>query len=402
MHRPLFLASRITTTAILILITNLLTPGLASAANTAPVISGTPKTVVSVGKSYYFNAQATDANGDPLRFRIQNKPVWATFESQSGVLRGSPKTSHIGKYPNILISVSDGTVSRSLPAFTITVTASSSSTSNRAPTISGSPAASVAAGQAYSFRPSASDPDGDTLSFSIQNKPTWATFSSTTGRLYGTPSTSQTGIYGNIVIKVSDGQLSTSLAPFSITVSSATNNAPTIGGSPSTSVVAGQLYSFQPSASDADGDVLTFSIQNRPSWATFSPTTGRLAGTPSASQTGVYGNIVISVTDGKATRSLSAFSITVRSTAAGGTVNLSWTAPTRNTDGTVITNLAGYRVHYGTALGQYTESVQLPSPGLTSVVIEGLAPARWYFAVKAYNSAGVESNFSTSVNKLIQ
>ena len=401
MHRRLFLASRITTTAILILITNLFTPGLASAANTAPVISGTPKTVVSVGQSYYFDAQATDANGDQLRFRIQNKPVWAYFEFKSGVLRGSPKASHVGKYPNILISVSDGTVSRSLPAFTITVTSSSSSTLNRAPTISGSPAASVTAGQAYNFQPSASDPDGDTLSFSIQNKPTWATFNATTGRLSGTPSTSQTGIYGNIVIKVSDGQLSTSLAPFSITVTSATNSAPTISGSPSTSVAAGQAYSFQPSASDADGDVLTFSIQNRPSWATFSPTTGRLAGTPSASQAGVYGNIVISVTDGKATRSLASFSITVTSTAAGGTVSLSWQAPTRNTDGTLITNLAGYRVHYGTALGQYTESVQLPSPGLTSVVIEDLAAARWYFAVKAYNSAGVESNFSTSVNKLI-
>ena len=401
MHRRLFLASRITTTAILILITNLFTPSVASAANTAPVISGTPKTVVSVGQSYYFNADATDANGDQLRFRIQNKPVWATFEWKSGVLRGTPKSHHVGKYPNILISVSDGTVSRSLPAFTITVTSSSSSTLNRAPTISGSPAASVTAGQAYNFQPSASDPDGDTLSFSIQNKPTWATFSATTGRLSGTPSTSQTGIYGNIVIKVSDGQLSTSLAPFSITVTSATNSAPTISGSPSTSVAAGQAYSFQPSASDADGDVLTFSIQNRPSWATFSPTTGRLAGTPSASQAGVYGNIVISVTDGKATRSLASFSITVTSTAAGGTVSLSWQAPTRNTDGTLITNLAGYRVHYGTTLGQYTESVQLPSPGLTSVVIEDLAPARWYFAVKAYNSAGVESNFSTSVNKLI-
>ena len=401
MHRRLFLASRITTTAILILITNLFTPSVASAANTAPVISGTPKTVVSVGQSYYFDAQATDANGDQLRFRIQNKPVWATFEWKSGVLRGTPKSHHVGKYPNILISVSDGTVSRSLPAFTITVTSSSSSTLNRAPTISGSPAASVTAGQAYNFQPSASDPDGDTLSFSIQNKPTWATFNATTGRLSGTPSTSQTGIYGNIVIKVSDGQLSTSLAAFSITVTSATNSAPTISGSPSTSVAAGQTYSFQPSASDADGDVLTFSIQNRPSWATFSPTTGRLAGTPSASQAGVYGNIVISVTDGKATRSLASFSITVTSTAAGGTVSLSWQAPTRNTDGTLITNLAGYRVHYGTTLGQYTESVQLPSPGLTSVVIEDLAPARWYFAVKAYNSAGVESNFSTSVNKLI-
>ena len=260
----------------------------------------------------------------------------------------------------------------------------------------------MAAAQSYTFQPSASDPDGDTLSFSIQNKPSWASFSSTTGRLSGTPTTSQAGTYGNIVIGVSDGRLSASLAAFSITVTTASNAAPVISGSPATSVAAGQPYNFQPSATDADGDVLTFSIQNRPAWATFSPTTGRLSGTPTSSQAGTYSNIVISVSDGKVSRSLSAFSITVTSTASTGSVTLSWQAPTRNTDGSPINDLAGYRVHYGTAPGNYTESVQLPSASLTSVVIEDLAPARWYFAVKAYNSAGVESDFSSSVNKLIQ
>ncbi len=316
----------------------------------------------------------------------------------TGMLRGTPTTSHVGTYPNIVIKASDGTLSTSLAAFTITVT----STSNRAPTISGSPATSVAAGQAYSFQPTASDPDGNSLSFSISNKPAWAWFSASTGRLGGTPTTSHVGTYGNIVIKASDGKLSTSLAAFSIRVTStATNAAPTITGSPARSVLAGRAYSFQPSATDANGDVLTFSIQNRPSWATFSPTTGRLSGTPTTSQAGVYSNIVISVSDGKATRSLGAFSIAVTSTATTGSVTLSWTAPTKNTDGSSLTNLAGYRVHYGTAPGSYTQSVQLPGKTLTSVVIEDLAPARWYFAVKAYNSAGVESNFSTTVNKLI-
>ena len=81
---------------------------------------------------------------------------------------------------------------------------------------------------------------------------------------------------------------------------------------------------------------------------------------------------------------------------------MSWTAPTRNTDGTALTNLAGYRVHYGTSAGNYTHSVQLPNKSLTSVVIEDLTPARWYFAVKAYNTSGVESTFSGSVSKLIE
>jgi hypothetical protein len=387
---------------IITLVAALLAPAWALAANTAPVISGTPPTAVAVGKPYYFKPKASDVNGgDTLHFTIQNKPRWAIFESKTGVLRGTPKSHHVGKYPNIRITVSDGRATDSLPLFTITVTSSSSSTSNRAPTINGTPSTSVGTGQTYSFQPSASDPDGDTLSFSIQNKPSWATFSTTTGRLSGTPTS--TGTFGNIVIRVTDGSMSDSLPAFGISVTSSTaNSAPTISGSPATSVTAGQTYSFQPSATDANGDVLTFSIQNRPSWATFSPTTGRLSGTPSSSQTGTYGNIVISVTDGKATRSLSAFSISVRSASGTGSVTLSWTAPTRNTDGTALTNLAGYRIHYGTSAGNYTHTVQLPNKSLTSVVIEDLTSARWYFAVKAYNTSGVESTFSGSVSKLIE
>jgi putative Ig domain-containing protein len=379
----------------------LLAPAWALAANTAPVISGAPPTSVKVGDSYYFKPTARDANGDSLHFSIQNKPSWATFEVKTGVLRGTPKSNQVGKYPNIKITTSDGRASASLALFTITVTTSSSSTANRAPTITGTPATSVGVGQAYNFQPSASDPDGDTLAFTIQNKPSWATFSSTTGRLSGTPGS--TGTFGNIVIRVSDGSLTDSLSAYTISVTSApANTAPTISGAPPTSATAGQAYSFQPSATDVDGDVLTFSIQNRPSWATFSPTTGRLSGTPTASQTGTYSNIVISVTDGTATRSLSPFSISVQSTSGTGSVTLSWTAPTKNTDGSTLNNLAGYRVHYGTAPGSYTESVQIPNKSMTSVVIEDLTAARWYFAVKAYNTSGVESSFSASVNKLVQ
>ena len=382
-------------------IATLLAPAWALAANTAPTISGTPPTSIKVGNTYYYKPTARDADNDPLQFRISNKPSWAIFESKTGVLRGTPKSQHLGKYPNIKISVTDGRATASLPYFTITVTSSSTSTTNRAPTISGTPATSGTVGQFYSFQPSASDPDGDTLAYTIQNKPSWASFSTTTGRLSGTPGSS--GTFGNIVIRVSDGSLADSLPAFTITVTTTSSNtAPTISGSPASSVTAGQAYSFQPSATDADGDVLTFSIQNRPSWATFSPTTGRLSGTPSSSSVGTYGNIIISVTDGTATRSLSAFSISVRSVSGTGSVTLSWTAPTKNTDGSTLTDLAGYRVHYGTTAGSYTHSVQIPNKSMTSAVIEDLTAARWYFAVKAYNTSGVESAYSGSVSKLIE
>ena len=183
---------------------------------------------------------------------------------------------------------------------------------NRAPTISGTPPTTVTVGTAYSFTPSATDPDNDTLGYTIQNMPSWATFNTATGRLSGTPTSANVGhVRQHRHHRQRRQAASASLAAFAITVNAAPNRAPTISGTPATSVNAGSAYNFQPSGADADGDTLTYSIQNQPSWATFNAGTGRLSGTPTAAAAGVYSGIVISVSDGKDTVSLPAFSITV-------------------------------------------------------------------------------------------
>ncbi|HXL16563.1 MAG TPA: putative Ig domain-containing protein, partial [Streptosporangiaceae bacterium] len=181
------------------------------------------------------------------------------------------------------------------------------------PTISGSPATSVVAGQNYSFMPTTTDPSGKTLTFSISNKPSWASFSTGTGQLSGTPAAANVGTYSNIVISVSDGTSSAALPAFAIAVTAPTPapTPPTISGSPATSVVAGQNYSFVPTTTDPSGMALTFSISNKPSWASFSTGTGQLSGTPAAANVGSYSNIVISVSDGTLSASLAAFSIGV-------------------------------------------------------------------------------------------
>ena len=205
------------------------TPG---PSNQAPVISGTPPQAVTAGQAYRFQPVATDPDGQSLTFAIVNKPAWATFRTATGELSGTPGAANVGQTSNIVISVSDGLATASLPAFAITVLAA-----NSPPTISGVPATSVTAGQAYLFQPSATDADGQTLVFSIVNKPSWANFSTSTGRLSGKPTPQQAGSYSNIVISVSDGAASATLPTFTITV---TNRAPTISGTPATSVTADQ------------------------------------------------------------------------------------------------------------------------------------------------------------------
>ena len=121
------------------------------------------------------------------------------------------------------------------------------SAGNRAPSISGSPASAIAVGSSYSFTPSATDPDGDDLTYSISGLPTWTSFDSATGLLSGTPTEADIGVYWNMIISVSDGEFSDSLAAFAITVSSTgTNSAPLISGRAPASVNAGCAYSFTP------------------------------------------------------------------------------------------------------------------------------------------------------------
>lgn len=366
---------------------------VAAAANRAPVISGTPSATASIGTQYSFTPTASDADGDTLRFYVRNKPSWASFSITTGRLRGTPTKA--GTWSNITISVWDGKVTKAMPAFSIRA----QSSSNRAPTISGSPVTTATVNQAYSFRPTASDADGNTLAFSIQNKPSWATFSTTTGSLNGTPTAA--GTFGNVIISVSDGKVSASLSAFSIAVNASANQAPTISGSPATSVNVGSAYSFRPTAADADGDKLTFSISNKPSWATFSTSTGQLSGTPGSSAAGTYSNIAISVSDGKSSRSLSAFAISVKQTATT-SASLSWTPPTQNTDGSSLTNLAGYRLYYGTSATALTQSIQIANPSVSTYVIDGLTPTTYYFAVRAYTSSGAESANSNVASKSLQ
>jgi hypothetical protein len=364
--------------------------------NRAPTISGSPATSVQATQAYSFQPAASDPDNDTLTYAITNRPAWATFNTSSGRLSGTPTSANVGNYASITISVSDGKASASLPAFAINVTAAP----NRAPTISGSPPTSATAGSPYTFTPTASDPDQDTLGFTIQNKPAWASFDTASGRLSGTPTAANVGTFANIVISVSDSRASASLPAFTITVSDSANHPPTITGTPPTSVNAGAAYNFQPTGADQDSDALTWSIQNRPAWATFNVSTGRLSGTPTAAQAGAYANIVISVSDGEASASLPAFTITVAQSSSG-SATLTWVPPTQNTDGSSLTDLAGYRILYGTSSADLNQIVELANPGLASYVVSGLSSGTWYFAVKSYSAGGGESDASNVASKTI-
>jgi hypothetical protein len=176
---------------------------------------------------------------------------------------------------------------------------------------------------------------------------------------------------------------------------SGANAPPMITGSPMLTLSAGESYVFLPIATDDNGDPLTFSIENLPQWAVFDSVTGAIAGVPDTNDIGTTNNIVISVSDGLAVTQLTAFSITVTDANVQlGSVTLQWLPPTENEDGSALTDLAAYRIYYGTSPDNLNQVININNPGLGRYVVENLLPSTYYFGATAINSAGVESDMS--------
>jgi hypothetical protein len=82
-------------------------------------------------------------------------------------------------------------------------------------------------------------------------------------------------------------------------------------------------------------------------------------------------------------------------------VTLTWQPPTENTNGTALTDLTGYTISYGTQPNEYTNTITLTNPGLTTYVVDNLSPGTYYFTIAAVASDGVESEPSAPVSTTV-
>ena len=157
------------------------------------------------------------------------------------------------------------------------------------------PDTTISEGQALDYTYTATDADGDTLTFSLVNPPVGAKINSTSGVFSWTPSYEQSGTY-NIVAVVTDG-IAKDTSTTAVVVVSDVNRAPVfVKVMPDTTISEGQALSYTYTATDADGNTLTFSLVNPPVGAKINSTSGVFSWTPSK-QIGTY-QIIISLTDG--------------------------------------------------------------------------------------------------------
>ena len=187
------------------------------APNVAPVITQGASVNVTMSEdgaptAFALTLTATDSDNDPLTWSISGAAQNGSASVSGGSVSYTPTANYHGS-DSFVVQVSDGEDTDSI---TVNVTITPI---NDLPVISGTPAISVEQDAAYSFTPTATDVDtADVLTFSIINKPSWAGFNTATGALTGTPTNADAGSWGAIVISVSDGPATASLAAFEIEV----------------------------------------------------------------------------------------------------------------------------------------------------------------------------------------
>jgi PKD repeat protein len=240
--------------------------------NHAPVLEAIGNKSVNENTLLTFTISATDADGDTLTYSATNLPSGATFVGQT--FYWTPSYTQAGTY-SVTFRASDGNAQDSE---TITITVNNT---NRAPVLAAIGNKSVNENSTLSFSINATDADGDTITYSAQDLPSGAAFA---GRIFSwTPGYTQAGTY-EVNFIASDGQAQDS-EEITITVNNV-NQAPILSPIGNKSAFANDLLAFSVSATESDGDTITYSATGLPSGATF--TSQSFIWTPTPSQVGTY------------------------------------------------------------------------------------------------------------------
>lgn len=229
------------------------------------------------------------------------------------------------------------------------------SAGNNSPSFTSTPPTSAVEGQLYSYQATASDADGDILTWTLATSPSGMTMNGS-GLVQWTPTGAQVGTH-NVVIEVSDGTVSVTQS-YTVTVTQAggANMPPVITSSPPTTATEGQSYTYAAAASDPENDPLTWSLTTSPSGMTVNSGTGLVQWTPTNAQVGSH-NVTLEVSDGQASAQQS-WTITVSAASGGGTVGGTATNGSGGGTGTVNGSYQGrsYRLHVPSSYSQTTPS----------------------------------------------
>ena len=256
--------------------------------NRAPVLAAIGNKSVNEAAALVFSVSSTDADGQALTLSAANLPAGATFNAGTGVFSWTPSYSQAGAFAGVHFEVTDGAATDS-EDITITV-----SNVNREPVLAAIGAKTVNENVQLQFTGSATDADGDVLTYSATGLPAGATFAGST--FTWTPTYAQSGNF-TVTISVADTNGGTDSEAVTISVGNV-NRPPVLAAVGNKTVAENAALGFTVNATDPDGDAVTLSAANLPSGATFNAATGAFSWTPGYAQAGAYATVQFAASDG--------------------------------------------------------------------------------------------------------
>lgn len=279
-------------------------------AGTAPTLSLNPAGPISVnaGTQVAIAATAQEASANAtLTFSLNGAPAGVAFVGQSvfnnvpantneiANIKWTPTPAQVGSY-TFNVVVTDGAGLIATQPITINV---DPAPPNLPPTVQNPGAQTVNVGTNANIQITAQDPESQPLTYTATGLPAWASISSTTGLITGTPGVGDIGGPTSITVNVSDG-VNTVSTTFTLTVVQTANQPPVVSNPGTWIVSAGSFGTISVFAHDPESQPLTYTASaNLPTWVTLNPSAAGviLSGTPSAGDVGTT-SVTINVSDG--------------------------------------------------------------------------------------------------------
>jgi RHS repeat-associated protein len=285
------------------------------AVNLPPVITSEPPTQAGAGQSYTYAIQANDVDGDSLTYSLTAGPAGMTIDPNSGLIQWTPTTAQAGTQSATFL-VDDGQGQSATQSWNVVVSATPLPLP---PTITSTPSLAATVGQPYTYQVTATDPQNETLTYSLVQVPSGMTIDPGSGLVQWTPGTTQTGSQTVKVIATNQDSVA-AYQTFALNV--IVNQPPVISSTAPTTITAGLLYAYDVQATDPDGDPLTYTLTTGPTGMTLD-SSGRLRWTTGIPNIGTA-HVGLTVDDDRGGSVAQSFDVSVEADTQAPKVNLSF------------------------------------------------------------------------------
>jgi RHS repeat-associated protein len=348
--------------------------------NTPPQITSTPPTQIGIEQPYRYQIEATDIEGDRITYKLGSHPNGMTIDADTGELLWTPESDQLGNHEvELLVQDRQGGVGSQ--TYTLVVT---SRAVNQAPTITSTPRFWADVANGYQYQLTASDPNGDILTYSVLAGPTGMTVDAATGSLQWQPTLAQLGEQ-TVTVAAFDPFGLGGLQTYKLQVAEA-NQAPVIRSTPILTTPADTTYRYDVWAADPDGEPITLSLNEGPEGMVMDEL-GRITWTVDSTDIGTY-PIQIAVTDTRGAVTLQTFDLVVQADTVAPRVNLNVSAVQANIGDTVTLKVSAsdnVGVEFLT-LAINGEAIALDSQGLATVTLN--EPGEFEVVATATDAAG--------------